>query len=178
MEKYKVLKEFTVGENTFPVDSIILGEIIGTPEEIMASLEGGFVELFEAPVEYDGSIGQYKIIGKAPYTDEHGTQSGFLEIGSVQELPIPVGDVFVEQGVAEKVEVTGTQPDSSIAAAEVTSTDGEVKEQVIIFEGKQVISDTIREINGKEYHTIRLSDGSSQDLTQEEYELKIASQIK
>jgi hypothetical protein len=53
---------------------------------------------------YDGPMGKYKITGDAFYTDEDGTQTGEkLEIGSVQDLPKPIGDTFVEKGVAEEV---------------------------------------------------------------------------
>lgn len=37
------------------------------------------------------------------------------------------------------------------------------------FKGQSVISDGFREVNGKNYHHIRLADGSSLDLSEEEY---------
>jgi hypothetical protein len=54
--------------------------------------------------EDDVVLGKYRITGEAPYTDEHGNPQGNLEVGSVQELPVAVGDDFVAKGVAEKVE--------------------------------------------------------------------------
>jgi len=44
------------------------------------------------------------------------------------------------------------------------------------FNGKEIVSDGIREVNGKEYHHIRLADGSTQDLTDEEYTLQVITQ--
>lgn len=52
---------------------------------------------------YDGPMGKYKITGVAKYNDEKGNEVGELEVGSVQDLPKPVGDDFVAQGVAEEV---------------------------------------------------------------------------
>ena len=48
-------------------------------------------------------MGQYKITGEAYYTDEEGVRQGTLEIGSIQVLPTPVGEVFVKDGVAEEI---------------------------------------------------------------------------
>lgn len=56
-----------------------------------------------APVVYDGPMGTYKITGKADYCDEFGTKQGELEIGSEVNLPKPVGDQFVKDGVAEDI---------------------------------------------------------------------------
>lgn len=61
---------------------------------------------------YDGPMAKYKITGKAEYTDEQGNVEGELEIGSIQELPTPVGDVFVEKGVAEKVTEEMPEPEN------------------------------------------------------------------
>ena len=45
--------------------------------------------------------------------------------------------------------------------------------QTKFFEGKEVISEGTRTVNDKPYHVIRLADGSTYDLTYEEYKLKI-----
>lgn len=67
--------------------------------------------------EYEGPMGYFKITGVAPYTDEKGEKQGELEIGSIQHLPLPVGEMFVADGVAEAVDepvsegVSGETPD-------------------------------------------------------------------
>ena len=53
--------------------------------------------------EYKGEMGNYKITGVAEYTDETGVKTGELEIGSIQNLPKEIGQIFVEKGVAEEV---------------------------------------------------------------------------
>jgi hypothetical protein len=53
---------------------------------------------------YEGPVSHYKITGPCDYCDETGEKVGELEIGSVQALPDVIGDVFVEQGLAEKVD--------------------------------------------------------------------------
>ncbi len=58
----------------------------------------------EEPVEDDTPLAVYRITGEAEYLNEDGTHGGFLPVGSDVELPVIVGDGFVEKGVAEKVE--------------------------------------------------------------------------
>jgi len=41
---------------------------------------------------------------------------------------------------------------------------------VKMYMGKQIISDNMQTINEKEYHSLRLSDGSTHALTHSEYE--------
>ncbi len=53
--------------------------------------------------EYDGPMGNYKVIGQIPFTDEVGKEEGFLEVDSMQTVPCILGDVWVEKGLAEKM---------------------------------------------------------------------------
>lgn len=64
----------------------------------------------------DVKIGNYRIIGEAPYTDENGDKKGTLEIGTIYELPIAVGDAFVADGIAEIVptDENGEQVDAPV----------------------------------------------------------------
>lgn len=75
-----------------------------TPEEI--TTEPTTEEVGDV---YDGPMGQYKITGEAYYTDEEGVRQGTLEIGSIQVLPTPVGEVFVKDGVAEEIKNVETK---------------------------------------------------------------------
>lgn len=52
----------------------------------------------------DVEVAEYKITGLVDTTDEQGNITGQLPIGSVQELPVVVGDKAVSEGRAEKVE--------------------------------------------------------------------------
>ena len=47
---------------------------------------------------------KYTITGLVDYTDEQGNIVGQLEVGSVQELPVSVGDAAVADGRAEVFE--------------------------------------------------------------------------
>lgn len=55
-------------------------------------------------VEGTVDLAQYRITGLVDYTDEQGNIRGQLDIGSVHELPIVVGDAAVADGRAERVE--------------------------------------------------------------------------
>lgn len=135
--------------------------------------------------DYEGEMANYKITGEAFFTDEEGNRKENLDIGSVHAMPIQIGDVFVEQGVAEKVpefpdgkvsateiEVETTQPTGTPIPEEVPVVET-LESTVKTYEGKEVISDGFREVNGRDFHHIKLSDGSSYDLTEEEYALKV-----
>lgn len=187
LEKYKVVKgfDFVSGENTshFAEGEIVAAKEVFTPEELLSYIESGNLELVvedskPEPIPYDGPMAEYRITGEAESFDEEGNSTGFLEVGSIQNLPEAVGDGFVESGVAEHYSkmVKAPEVDLDLGAG---AGDGEVTidaPKVKMFEGKQVISDTNREVNGKSYHTVRLEDGSSQDLTDEEYDLKVTLQ--
>ena len=46
---------------------------------------------------------EYLLLEKIPYTDEEGNVTGEAEAGSVQTVPVVLGDSWVEQKLAEKV---------------------------------------------------------------------------
>lgn len=47
---------------------------------------------------------EYKLIADVQTTDENGVAGELLLAGSVQELPVVLGDIYVTEGIAEKVE--------------------------------------------------------------------------
>lgn len=51
-------------------------------------------------------VAKYRITGLVDYSDEQGYIRGQYPIGSVQELPVEVGDVAANDGRAERVEDT------------------------------------------------------------------------
>lgn len=83
-------------------------------------IDGKVVIKFDAPelvegveeseeIEEDDKIeevktGFYKTLEPIPYTDQDGTEVGNTEVGSIQEVPVELGDTWVEQGLAEKVD--------------------------------------------------------------------------
>lgn len=54
--------------------------------------------------EYDGPMAKYRVLGEIESTDEEGNVTGTLEIGSIQDVPVELGDKWVADGLAEKVE--------------------------------------------------------------------------
>lgn len=176
--KYKVLKafEFTRDDEqkfSFEEGAEIDAQSIFTDEQLGGFIKDGSLELIvpEGDV-YDGPMGQYKITGEAEYTDENGDPTGFLEVGSIQTLPEPIGEQFVADGVAEKV-VENTTDNTTNSASLNPPTSGDVLPPKS-FEGKEIVSDVTRDVNGKTYHHIRLLDGTTQDLTDEEYASKVS----
>lgn len=77
----------------------------------------------DATEPYTGPMSQYKITGIAPFLNEKGEQEGLHDIGTVQTLPTEIGDVFVTDGVAEKVDET-VDASANTNAGIVPSEDG------------------------------------------------------
>lgn len=174
MDQYKVLKEFEFqkGESVLLLKerSVVIGSEIFTEEEIASYVADGTLEAVDDGLKvYDGPMGNYRITGFAEYTDEKGENKVELEIGSIQNLPKMIGYGLVLDGVAEEVlENTGATTNAPADDSSVTST-----EPKKTLEEKEIISETLREVNGKNYHHVKLTDGTSQDLTDEEYSLKV-----
>lgn len=175
--KYHVLEEVSLplketadhaaGSLTFAKDSTfdpVVDGFDGTAADIEALVaEGKIAEV------YDGPMTKYKIIGKIESLTQEGEPSGvFLEIGSIHELPAGALAEEVEKGNAEEVKEDGGEVVTDGAnTADVVDT--APVEKAHFYMGKQIISDTMRKVEDKFYHHIRLEDGSSHDLTKEEY---------
>lgn len=144
-------------------------------------------------------IKKYKVIGEI---------EGFEKDSVISEEALPVEDIekYVSEGSLEEVvdgedagvnsdegdEITTGTADEGIEATNTTGTavaeDQDFEEQEEKNEepvpapktlgGKNIFGVSTREVNGKTYHTVRLEDGTTQDLTDEEYEEKILSQDK
>ncbi len=54
--------------------------------------------------EEDTELGFYKTLQPIPYTDEDGNEIGVTEVGSIQEVPVSLGNFWVAEGWAEKTE--------------------------------------------------------------------------
>ena len=52
----------------------------------------------------DVELGFYKVLQPIPYTDEEGNEIGTTEVGSIQEVPVTLGDEWVVDGLAEVAE--------------------------------------------------------------------------
>lgn len=59
-------------------------------------------EIIPEPTEEE--LGFYKTLQPIPYTNEEGEEIGKTEIGSIQEVPVALGDFWVAEGWAEKTE--------------------------------------------------------------------------
>jgi hypothetical protein len=58
------------------------------------------------PQVYTGEMGKYKMLKEEPFYDENGNEQGRVAIGSIQSLPTVLGDNFVKEGSAVKVDET------------------------------------------------------------------------
>lgn len=67
------------------------------------TLDGSEPADVSGEVPADVQYAKYRIVGEMPFTDASGTPQMYVK-GTIQELPTFVGDVAVEQGIAEKVE--------------------------------------------------------------------------
>ncbi len=76
------------------------------------------------------------------------------------------------KAVADAQAASDAQAAADAATANTNST-GEQVEKTLVFNGKSVISKTVRVVEDKEVHHIRLEDGTEMDLTDEEHDAMI-----
>lgn len=178
--KYTVLKEFVLSRPTHPDGDLAMTE--GMTFDPVADGFQGTVAEFEALVAdrfiaemYEGPMTKYKITGPIESLTEDGEPSGvFLEVGSIHELPAGALDEEVEAGNAEVV-TEDTVQSGGAPETEVETENAPAPENVIsaetpkMYMGKAIITHYMRTVGDKEYHHVRLEDGSEHDLTDEDY---------
>lgn len=82
-------------------------------------------------------------------------------------------DIGSEENGEDKNENTENGSDSSVS--DTTFSDNKLNPtSPKTLDGKEIISDVSREVNEKTYHHVKLLDGSTQDLTDEEYKAKVS----
>lgn len=105
------------------------------------------------------------------------------EILNLEHLTVAALDEYVKDGVLSPVEesqvatpgasaVVGNAT-GAVAAAVVAASSDESHEPRKRFRGQIVVSEGMREVNGAEFHNIRIADGSSYDLNEVEYEAEV-----
>lgn len=87
------------------------GELVEPVVGVDPALEGGDTTVVGETGEGEAAtteveVAKYRITGLVDYSDEQGYIRGQYPIGSVQELPVEVGDVAADDGRAERVEDT------------------------------------------------------------------------
>lgn len=113
---------------------------------------------------------KYKVVGEID-----GFEIGSVVLESVfdsTEVQDYLNEGRLELYVEEEAKDITNPPVQTTGA---TTNAPEVPEALLVktLEGKEIISETSRLVNDKRYHHLRLVDGTTQDLTDEEYELKV-----
>lgn len=163
--KYKVLKEF--GElkegEVFARDSF--DETDERMEEMVAE---GILELV---AENDKFVVTQDHLDSNPFFASLG-----IPVGTELEYD-PTVVISREDAIAQGIDVETIEKETLAAKEKEEESNDNVgvapsgPEKTL--DGKKVISETNRIVNEKTYHVIRLEDGSTQDLTDEEYEAKV-----
>ena len=103
MSLQEVLKKESIGEEELKILSANM-HLLSREDKIRFGFETAEeAETLEEVEELDSPLAKYKVIGVIPILDEEGNENGFLEEGSIQEVPELLGDSWVEEGIAEKV---------------------------------------------------------------------------
>lgn len=84
-----------------------------------------------------------------------------IEVVSREEMVDNLGEEAVAKIESEAIEYKNELNDS-------------IKKQ---YQGKEIITEGNREVNGKVFINIRLIDGSTHDLTSEEYSLQVTNSV-
>lgn len=89
---------FFFEDGSYDTAPIIDGVVVHKFDVVTVSQETDYVDM-------EGVIlGFYKMLEAVPYTDEEGNEIGKTEIGSIQEVPVALGDSWVALGFAEQAE--------------------------------------------------------------------------
>lgn len=100
---------FYFEDGSYDVAPIINDEVVVTFDDLgdvteTATYESDDTESLNEVTVDNIELGFYKTLQPIPYTNEEGEEIGKTEIGSVQEVPVMLGDFWVAQGLAEKTE--------------------------------------------------------------------------
>lgn len=150
---YEVKRDFTL-------DGVEYKEGTQFPEEVEVNLDEFAKLVSEGSVE--------PIFTEDDFEDFVVTQEWFdANAGQATQGDIKVGDTI-------KV-LKDQEPEDEEKEKEVTSHEPvEVPVAKLHYMGKEVVTDTTREVEGITYHHVRLEDGSASDLTDSEYEKMVA----
>ena len=121
-------------------------------------------------------MNKYKVIKEGLQIGETPVEIGAsIELDETQAISLVEGG-FVELEVESVDSIAGSQTTSGSALPPEVESETEVAAQTTVdelpklyFNGKRIISDGVREVEGKEVKHVRLEDGTSFDLTDEEY---------
>lgn len=145
-KKYKVIADFTASDDT----TYTIGQEVEMPEN-------------EGSVFVEQGLVMDSFTGDVVLPSE----------GKADEISLPIEEIKVEE-VPQPKNDDGTEIPTppSPTSEDLNKSEGIVPEAVTPLKkymGKEIISESIQTINGKEYNSIRLSDGSTQLLSPEEY---------
>lgn len=158
--QYTVTKDFTFGTTEYKEGDVFEAGTNVTEEglaEITGLVQEGTFEPVINEDDYEEVTVDQAWIDANPEVAEKGD--------------IKVGDTVKQPKLAEETEEERVARET--AEQEKNATAAEVNEPVLMFNGKKVITDTTREVNGIIYHHVRLEDGSASDMLDTEYEAMV-----
>lgn len=109
----------------------------------------------------------YKVLKKFSYKGADGKKTIFSKGDEIKAEEFFSPDLIADLLEDKHLEIVSEQADQS--APEERAAAVPVKK----FEGKVIIAEGTRTVNEKEYRWVRLEDGSIQDVTDEDYKLKV-----
>lgn len=119
--------------------------------------------------QYNGEMITVKVIAEIEKTNEVGEPIGeLLEIGSEQTVPKELGEGWIDLGLAELV-VPEEKKDEVVPEEEIVPEVSVTR----TLDGKEIISESETIINDKEYISVRLTDGTTQVISQAEYDERV-----
>jgi len=96
---------FFFQDGTYEVAPIIDGAVKQEFDEVEEEVIDETDTLDEEEIEeFDGELGFYKVLQPIPFYDQDGTEIGMTKVDSIQEVPVGLGEIWVAEGKAEKVE--------------------------------------------------------------------------
>lgn len=162
--QYNVLKDF---------EGHTAGEIIDgnnttlQPLEIAAFITDGTLDPIVNEDDYEDVVVDQAFLDANPDAVAAG-----VELGATIQVP--------KTETSEEAEVVDDEQEEEDDKVEVEETaylpENVTPSVALVYNGQEVVSNGIREVNGIEYHSLRLADGTTTDVTDEEYETMVNGQ--
>lgn len=169
--QYKVLKDWDDHKVGDVFDASTADESV-TPELVSQLIVDGTLD----PI-IDASLYETIVVDEAYLTAHPDEEANGIMLGDEITRLKTEPELSNEEKVEEDAKLQGGEGESlSTTAEEEANPNSEVApEKHMTYRGQTVISDGMREVNGKEYHHIRLADGSTTDVPDDEYDAMVNS---
>lgn len=158
---YNVTKDFKFGETEYKEGDVFEQTEDMNLDAIVPLVEDGTLAPIVNEEDFEEVVVDQAWLDAHPDAAENG-----IELGDTVKQPKEVEETEEEKTAREAAEEEATAKAEADAAPK------------LYFNGKLVITDTTREVEGRTYHHVRLEDGTATDVLDHEYDAMVKASTK